>query len=53
VPEVPGVPDSGETGLRAANTRLRELLAGRDAEIAELRKQLSAVQSQLADLAAR
>jgi hypothetical protein len=53
VPEVPGVPDSGETGLRAANTRLRELLAERDAEIAELRMQLSAVQSQLADLAAQ
>jgi transposase len=60
VPEVPSVPDSGKTGLRAANTRLRELLAerdarlaGRDAGIAELRKQLSAVQSQLADLAAQ
>ena len=53
MPEVPGVPDSGETGLRAANTRLRELLAERDAEIAELRMQLSAVQSQLADLAAQ
>jgi transposase len=60
VPEVAGVPDSGETGLRAANARLRELLterdarlAERDAEIAELRMQLSAVQSQLADLAAQ
>jgi hypothetical protein len=60
VPEVPGVPGSGETGLRAANTRLRELLAERDArlaerdaEIAEPRIQLSAVQSQLADLAAQ
>lgn len=60
MPEVPGVPGSGETGLRAANTRLRELLAERDArlaerdvEIAELRMQLSAVQSQLADLAAQ
>ena len=60
MPEVPGVPGSGETGLRAANRRLRELLAERDArlaerdaEIAELREQLSAVQSQLADLAAQ
>ena len=60
MPEVAGVPGSGETGLRAANTRLRELLAERDArlaerdaEIAELRMQLSAVQSQLADLAAQ
>jgi len=35
VPEVPGVPDSGDGGLRAANMRLRELLAERDARIAE------------------
>lgn len=38
VPETPGVPDS-DAGLRAANARLREHLAG--------------LQSQVADLAAR
>jgi transposase len=54
VPEMPGVPDSGDAaGLRAANTRLRELLAGRDAEIGVLREQLAGLQSQVADLAAR
>src|SRR5690348_6802120 len=59
VPEVPGVPDDA-AGLRAANARLRELLAerderiaGQDAEIAVLREQLSGLQSQVADLAAR
>ena len=34
VPEVPGIPESGDAGLRAANTRLRELLAERDERIA-------------------
>jgi transposase len=60
VPEVPGVPDSGDGGLRAANTRLRELLAERDARIAEqaaenavLREALAELQSQVADLAAQ
>jgi transposase len=53
VPEVPGVPDSGDGGLRAANARLRELLAERDAEIAVLREQMAALQSQVADLAAQ
>jgi transposase len=60
VPEVPGVPDSGDTGLRAANARLRELLAERDARIAEqaaenaaLREQLAALQSRVEDLAAQ
>jgi transposase len=57
---MPGVPDSGETGLRAANARLRELLAERDARIAEqaaeialLRETLAGLQSQVADLAAQ
>jgi polyhydroxyalkanoate synthesis regulator phasin len=59
---MPGVPDSA-AGLRAANSRLRELLAERDAEIAVLREQnseiavlreaLAALQSQVADLAAQ
>ena len=60
VPEMPGVPDSGDGGLRAANTRLRELLAERDARIAEqaaenaaLREALAELQSQVADLAAQ
>ncbi len=60
MPEVPGVPDSGDDGLRAANTRLRELLAERDARIAEqaaenvvLREALGELQSQVADLAAQ
>jgi hypothetical protein len=58
----PGVPDDA-AGLRAANTRLRELLGERDAEIAalrpqlaeldELRKQVAELQAQVADLAAR
>jgi len=52
VPEVPAVPDDA-AGLRAANARLRELLAERDAEVAVLREQLAALQSQVADLAAR
>jgi transposase len=53
VPEVPGVPDSDAAGLRAANARLRELVAQRDAEIAVLREQMAVLQSQVADLAAR
>ena len=53
MPEVPGVPDSGDGGLRAANARLRELLAERDAEIAALREALAGLQSQVADLAAQ
>jgi transposase len=59
VQHVPDVPD-GDAGLRAANARLRELLAERDARIAEqaaenavLREQLAALQSQVADLAAQ
>ena len=58
--EVPGVPRSGDDGLRAANARLRELLeertariAEQDAEIAALRAALAGLQSQVADLAAQ
>jgi transposase len=57
---MPGVPDSGDGGLRSANTRLRELLAERDARIEEqaaenavLREALAELQSQVADLAAQ
>jgi transposase len=60
VPEIPGVPDSGESGLRAANARLRELLAERDARIAEqaaenaaLREALAELRSQVEGLAAQ
>ena len=56
---MPGVPGSGETGLRAANARLHELLAERDArieeqaaEIAVLREALAG-QSQVTDLSAQ
>jgi Family of unknown function (DUF6444) len=56
---MPGVPDDA-AGLRAANARLRELLAERDeqiaaqdAEIAVLRESLAGLQSQVADLAAQ
>jgi transposase len=52
VPEISAVPDDA-AGLRAANARLRELLADRDAEIAVLREQLAGLASQVADLAAR
>ena len=49
MPAVPG----DEAGLRAANVRLRELLAARDAEVAELRALVLDLQAQIADLAAR
>jgi hypothetical protein len=52
VPDMPGVPDDA-AGLCAANARLRELLAERDAEVAELRALVPGLQAQLADLAAR
>ena len=58
MPDAP-VPDDA-AGLRAANTRLRELLAERDARIGELLALLTAVgdqvaglQAQVADLAAK
>ena len=49
--DTPGM--AGAAGLRAANGRLRELLAQRDAEIARLRAQVAELQEQVADLAAR
>ena len=56
---MPGVPDNA-AGLRAANARLREFLAERDARIEEqaaenaaLRELVTALQSQVADLAAQ
>lgn len=52
MPDAPGVPDDA-AGLHAANARLRELLAERDAEVAELRALVAGLQAQLADLAAR
>ena len=62
VSDTPGVPDEA-AGLRAANSRLGELLAERDAEIgglrgrlaevAGLREQVAVLQAQVADLAAR
>jgi uncharacterized coiled-coil protein SlyX len=39
--------------LRAVNARLREMIAERDAEVAELREQVAVLQAQVADLAAR
>jgi transposase len=55
MPDKPGVPGDA-SGLRAANGRLRKLLAERDVEIAELRARLAVVvelRAQVADLAAR
>ena len=40
-------------GLRAANARLRELLAERDTEVAVLREQVEQLTAQVAELAAR
>jgi hypothetical protein len=50
---VPDVPGNTVAELRAANTWLRELLAERDAEAAELRALVVRLQAQVADLAAR
>jgi hypothetical protein len=52
VPDTPAVPGD-ETGLGAANARLRDLLAERDAEVAGLRALVAELQAQVADLAAR
>jgi len=52
VPESPADPDDA-AGLRAANARLRELLAERDAEIGLLREAVAGLRSQVADLAAQ
>jgi transposase len=50
---VPDTSGDAAAGLRAANARLRELLAGRDAEVAGLRVLVAELQAQVADLAAR
>jgi transposase len=42
-----------DAGLRAANTRLRELLATKDAQIEALTGQLEELRAQVADLAAQ
>jgi transposase len=52
VPDVPDVPGDA-AGLRAANARLRELLAERDAQVAGLRALVADLQAQVAELAAR
>ncbi len=53
VPVVPDAPGDAAAELRAANARLRELLAGRDTEIADLRALVAELQVQVADLVAR
>jgi transposase len=50
---VPDAPGDAAAELRAANARLRKLLAGRDAEVAGLRALVAELQAQVADLAAR
>jgi transposase len=52
VPEAPAVPDDA-AGFRAANARLRELLAERDAEVAVLKEALAGLRSQVEALAAQ
>jgi transposase len=47
--DTPGPPGDA-AGLRAANARLRELLAGRDAEIAALRARVAQAEGLVADL---
>ena len=60
VPDAPGLPDDVAAGPRAANARLRELLAERDAQVDELltvvgglREQVAELQAQVADLGAK
>jgi transposase len=53
VPLVPDAPGAAAAELRAANARLRELLAERDTEVADLRALVAGLQAQVADLAAR
>jgi len=53
VPAVPDTPGDAAAELRAANARLRDLLAERDAEVAGLRVLVAELQAQVADLAAR
>ena len=53
VPPVPDVPGNAAAELRAANARLRALLAERDAEVVGLRALVAGLQAQVADLAAR
>ena len=59
MPDTPPVPGEAaalaETvaGLRTANTRLRELLAERDARVAVLEAELEGLRAQVADLAAQ
>ena len=50
---MPDAPGNAVAELRAANARLRELLAERDAEAAGLRALVAELQAQVADLAAR
>ncbi len=50
---VPDAPGDAAAEQGAANARLRELLAGRDAEVAGLRALVAGLQGQVADLAAR
>jgi hypothetical protein len=50
VPDGPDVPGDA-AGLRAANARSRELLAGRDAGVAELRALVADLQAQVAERA--
>jgi len=47
--DTPGPPDDA-AGLRAANARLRKLLAERDAEIAALRARVAQAEGLAADL---
>ncbi len=52
VPDAPGLPDDVAAGLRAANERLRELLA-QLAAAGVLREQVAELQARVADLGAK